>query len=506
MASENNKRIAKNTLMLYIRMGVSMLVSLYTSRIVLATLGVDDYGIISIVGGVVTMFAFLNGALSTSTSRFLTIELGRKDDKQLNKVFSAAFVSHLILALFVLLLCETVGLWFLINKLVIPNERIIAAHWVYQLSTLSTVIGIVQVPYGAVIIAREKMNIYAYMSIFDVVIKLVLIFLLQWFSGDKLIFWSFILFVVSLVYFVFYVCYCLNKFSESHVRIHRDKVLYKRLFSFSGWSLFGSIANISAQQGLNILLNIFRGVTLNAAMGITNQVTGAINGFVINFQTAFNPQIIKSYAEGDKTYFLQLVFRTSKFSYFLLFVLAFPFILNIDYILAIWLETVPEHANSFIQLMLVFLLIDALSAPLWISVQAIGDIRNYQLLMSLMIILNFPIAYLILKNGLPPHIVFVVRVIINAVTHFVRIVYLRKKINFPAYKYLREVMLTVLLITLMSIPIPYWVFHQFIGSNALVISSVVSIFISLNTIYWVGLSRQEKNFVINAFKNIFNHR
>ena len=416
MPSENTRRIAKNTVMLYIRMLLIMAVTLYTSRVVLNVLGVEDFGIYNVVGGIVVMFSFLNGAMATSTQRFLSFSLGKNDQEQVARVFSMSMTTHISIALIVLLLAETFGLWIFYRYLNIPPERMGAAQWVYQLSVLTFCISIIRVPYNAGIIAYERMSFYAYISIVEVCLKLGMVILLQYLGSDKLILYALLMALTTGIVTFIYKLYCCKTFSVCRYHYFWDKHLYKELISFSGWSLFGSAANVGVQQGINILLNVFFGVVTNAALGIANQVSSAVSQLVGNFQTAFNPALVKSYASGDYSYFVRLIFQTSRFSYFLLFIIALPLYLCMPFVLKVWLDIVPEYTVVFCRWMLVFVLIDAVSAPLWISVQAIGKIRSYQLLMSALIFLNIPLSWLLLRLGKDAEWVMQVRVGINLLT------------------------------------------------------------------------------------------
>lgn len=491
----SNKRIAKNTIMLYIRMLLSMVVSLYTSRVVLNTLGVEDFGIYNVVGGVVVLFTFVNSAMASATQRFLNFELGRQNLLEVKRVFSMSMTAHIFIALLVLLLAETIGLWFFSTQLNIPEKRIFAANWVYQMSIMTCCISILRIPYNASVIAYEKMSFFAYVSIIEVLLKLLIVYLLVLGDIDKLILYSVLTFVVTGMMNFIYFIYCKSKFEVCTYTFFWDSKLFKAIISFSGWSLFGSVANMSAQQGVSFLLNIFYGVTANAAVGIANQVSGAVYGFVSNFQTAFNPQIIKSYASGNKKYFFDLIFQTSKFSYYLLFILALPILICTPYILEIWLGIVPEYAVVFSRLMILFFLIDALSAPLWISVQATGKIRNYQMLMAGIIILNFPFSYFALKLGMAVYSVFLIRVFLNLVTFFVRIVYLKYNIGLPVRSYIVKVVWRVCLISLFSIPIPILLKENIVGWLGVVLSTCSSFIIVLLMIYRVGLSSSERKYI-----------
>lgn len=472
-----------------------MIVSLYTSRVVLKLLGVEDFGIYNIVGGVIVLFSFLNNALTRSTQRFLNFELGKNDIKEVQRVFSMSMTTHIGMAVLVFLLSETIGLWFVNTHLNLPLNRMRAVNWVYQFSILTFCTQVIRVPYNATVIAYEKMSFYAVISIMEAALSLIMVYSLFILDFDKLILYAFLMFFVKLLVLGLYKIYCNRKFDTSRYNPFWDSLLFKKLLSFSGWSLFGSTANVGAQQGLSILLNIFHGVTVNAAMGVANQVSSAVYSFVSSFQTAFNPQIVKSYASNDISSLNSLIFRTSKFSYYLMLIIAIPVIVNIDFLLDIWLHSVPEYASSFSILIILFLLIDAISAPLWMSVAATGKIKNYQILMGLIIIMNLPIAYLCLKIGLPPYFVLIIRVLINLITYIVRIIYLNYLFKFPTKKYIREVVLISLLVTILSVPIPFYIHQKIFGWQGLVISSLSSFIISGIIIYFIGINKDERIFL-----------
>ena len=501
MPSENTRRIAKNTVMLYIRMLLIMAVTLYTSRVVLNVLGVEDFGIYNVVGGIVVMFSFLNGAMATSTQRFLSFSLGKNDQEQVARVFSMSMTTHISIALIVLLLAETFGLWIFYRYLNIPPERMGAAQWVYQLSVLTFCISIIRVPYNAGIIAYERMSFYAYISIVEVCLKLGMVILLQYLGSDKLILYALLMALTTGIVTFIYKLYCCKTFSVCRYHYFWDKHLYKELISFSGWSLFGSAANVGVQQGINILLNVFFGVVTNAALGIANQVSSAVSQLVGNFQTAFNPALVKSYASGDYSYFVRLIFQTSRFSYFLLFLIALPLYLCMPFVLKVWLDIVPEYTVVFCRWMLVFVLIDAVSAPLWISVQAIGKIRSYQLLMSALIFLNIPLSWLLLRLGKDAEWVMQVRVGINLLTFICRIIYLQKRKVISSYLYLREVISPVVLVSVLSVPLPLWIGCNYSGLKGFLLLSGVSVILSGVAIWFLGLRKSERDFIWTSFRN-----
>lgn len=491
--SDNNKRIAKNTLFLYLRMFVMMLTALFTSRIVLDVLGAADYGLNNIISGVVVLFSFLNSALLSATQRFLNFHLGRQDYKQTNVVFCMSMNTYILLSIVVVVLGETIGLWFVNTQLNIPSERMYAAQWVYQFTLIQFVINLLRVPYNASIIAYEKMNFYAYISLVEVIAKLLVVYLLYITTFDKLIFYSFLYTIVPLIVTFIYKLYCNRNFDTTKYMRIWNKVAFKEMFSFSGWSLFGSLANLAAQQGLNILINIFYGVTVNAAAGIANQVSTNVYGFISNFQTAFQPQIVKTYAAKEIERFHKLIFQTSKFSYFLVLVLVLPILFTIDGILDIWLKEVPEYTAVFCRLILVFLSIEAITAPLWMSIQATGKIRNYQILVASLIFLNFPIAYIVLKLGLPVYSVWVIRIIVNIVVIIARCIYMKRMLKFPLLSYLKAVIVPILIVTFAAIPIPLILFYTIHGFwQNMIIVGIATFALTILDVYFVGMNTHEK--------------
>src|SRR5574344_217280 len=475
-----------------------MLISLYTSRVILATLGITDFGVYNVVGGVVVLFSFLNSAMVGSTQRFLNFELGRGDGGEAKRVFSMSINCQLLIILIVLFLSETIGLWFLNTYLKIPVDRMAAANWVYQFSVLATCVGIYYAPYNAAIIAYEKMSIYAYISILEVILKLAIVYMLLIGQFDKLILFSFLTFVVTVIISSIYIRVCIHKFEICHYKRFWDKELFKRLMSFSGWSLFGSVANVGVSQGLNIIQNMFFGVAINAAMGVANQVNGAIFKFLSNFCTAYNPQIVKSYASGDKEYFMKLLYRTSKFSYFMMLILSLPVIICCSDILNIWLKDVPDYAVSFCQLMICYSLVEAMSTPLWMAVQANGNIKYYQINISVIKLVSLPICILVLSLGASPVYVLLINVFDNIANHIYRLIYLCKRINFDIMAYIKAAMLPCMIVTFLSFPIPTILkmyFHGYFWTFAIIFITVVSVAL---TKYHFGLERSEKEKMVSV--------
>ena len=495
--TENNKRIAKNTGLLYIRMLLIMALSLYTSRIVLSTLGVVDYGLYNVVGGVVAMFTFISAAMGNSTQRYLAFALGKRDNENLQKVFSSSLAIHWVLAIVILVLAETLGLWFLNTKMIIPVERMSAAHWVYQFSILACMVSIISLPYNALIIAHEKMSAFTFISILDVVLKLLIVFLISNASSDKLILYAALILCVQLIDQLIYGIYCTKHFPESKFKKLDDRGLIKEMTSFAGWSLIGNLAWISYSQGLNILLNLFFGLAVNAAMGIAVQVQGAIKGFVTNFQMAVNPQIIKSFASEDYKRLHTLIFSSSKISYFLLLCFVLPLVLEADQVLSIWLKEVPIYAVPFLRLILIINLIDPLSNPVGVANNATGKIKIYQIVEGGLLLLILPISYIFLKIGSSPESVFVVQFCIFIIVHIARLFLVRKKLKMPIKDYLVNVVVPITIVTLVSVIAP---FILYIKSDNTIISfilvCVISVLSVLFAVYIFGLSPVER-YIVN---------
>lgn len=490
--------------MLYFRMILTMLVSLYTSRVVLNTLGVEDYGTYTIVGGAVSMFGFLNGAMASATQRFLSFDLGREDYVQLRKTFNAAQITHFGIALLVLALAETVGLWFVKNYLVIPDGRMDAAIWVYHFTVLALMVTIIQTPYNAVLIARERMSVYAYISILEVLLKLLIVFMLTWIAYDKLKLYGVLLFGVTVIVATIYRIYTRRNFDETKLEVVRDRALYKSMISFSGWNLVGGSAMVLKGQGVSIVLNMFFGTAVNAAQGIANQVYGAIYSFVGNFQMASNPQIIKSYASENKDYMNSLIIRTSKFSFYLLFILTLPVILEIDYILKLWLKLVPDYTAVFAVLALINAMIDAVSGPLITTVQATGKVKVYQVVVGTTFILNLPLSYILLKNGFAPSSVYALNICITALVLIQRLFFVRNLVKeFSVGKYIKLVLIKNVPVVLLAFFIPFLLTIKMeSGFARFLLVLMTSIASSVFAIYSIGLNSGEKEFVKASFVSL----
>lgn len=501
--AENTKRIAKNTLMLYVRMLFGMLVSLYTSRVVLQALGVEDYGIYNVVGGVVAMFSLLSGSLSAAVSRFLTFELGRNDLVSLRKVFSSALCVHALLALFVLVLSETLGLWFLNYQMNIPADRMIAANWVFQFSLFSFLLGLFSVPYNASIISHERMGIFAFVGIGDTLLQLGIVLFIA-FGGicsDKLIVYASLLVVKGMLFQLFYFYYCRKSFKECRFKLSLDKQLLKEMTGFAGWNFIGASSAILRDQGGNILLNLFYGPALNAARGVANQVSNAIGSFVGNFMIALNPQITKSYAAAEYGYTFSLIFRGARFSYYLLLWLALPVLLNTQYILSIWLNVVPEHTILFVQLVLVFSMCETISNPLITVMLATGKIRNYQIVVGGLQMMNFPLSYIFLKMGFLPEIIVMVAISLSLICLGARLILLRDMIQLPVARFLRHVCGNIIVVTILSLTVPLYARWELPNNLfGFIFSCIICFGWGGIILYRFGCSVSERKFLISKLQ------
>ncbi|MBO5731238.1 MAG: hypothetical protein J6R67_08575 [Treponema sp.] len=500
--SSSTKRIAKNTLMLYFRQILIMLVSLYTVRVVLATLGAQDYGIYNVVAGVVTMFSFLSGSMATASQRYFSFALGQNDEVQLKRYFSMSFTIYCLIALVVVVVAETFGLWFVENKLVVPAERQQAAFWIYQASVFSTVCTILTAPFMASIITHEDMNIYAYVSVVEVVLKLGIVFLLSLFPADKLIIYSLLMAAVVFVNTAIYRTICIKKYSECKFSFFWEKDLFKELISYTGWNMFGAAVGVFKFQVVNIILNQFFNPIVNTARGIAQQVNSAVNSFAQNFSTAVRPQIIKTYATGEKERMLQLMFRSCKATFLLMYVFALPLILEMPYVLKIWLKNVPEYAIVFTSLALIDALIDTISYPIMAAAQATGKIKLYQFVVGGVLLLNAPITFVVLKFGANPYSVFIVSIVITFVAFIVRLCILKRLIDFSFWKYIFKVFLPVVCCSGIAFVIPYFVKglmqDNFLRLCIIVIVSVICVGLSG---YFVAFSSEERKIFINILKD-----
>lgn len=492
----NNKRIAKNTLLLYFRMLFMMAVSLYTSRVILNTLGVEDYGIYNVVGGVVAMFGFINGSMSSATQRYITFALGKGDEKRLQTVFCTTLQIHTLIAAIIVILGETIGLWFLYNKMQIPADRMDAAFWVLQCSIISTVIMIVSVPYNASIIAHEKMSAFAYISVLEVVLKLVIVYMLVVFSVDKLILYAFLILAIQVLIRFCYSIYCHKHFKETKYIHVWDKALFKEMTGFAGWSIFGNLSAVIFTQGLNMLLNVFFGPVVNAARAVAVQVQNAIQQFVGNFQMALNPQITKTYAKGEMEEMHKLMYRSARFSFYLLFFLSLPVLFETDFILTVWLKTVPEHTVTFLRIMICTSLIYTCANPMIIANQATGKVRKYQAVCGTTLIMILPISWILLELGFPAYSVFIVHFVMEGVCQLARMLMLRPLIGIGLRDYFYNIYLRVAIVVIAAVVCPGLVYvYMPEGLIRFLAVGMVSVLSVSSSAYLLGLSANERVFI-----------
>jgi len=442
--------------------------------------------------------------MASATQRFLAFEIGRDDKAQLRNVFSMSVNIHFLISLIILIFAEIIGLWFVNTQLTIPPERMEAARFVYHFSILTLIVNMVSVPYNAMIIANERMNVFALVSIVEVSLKLFIVFMLQWFGFDKLKFYAILMFGVALLIRIIYGIYCNRKFSESKFRLYWNKPLFKILISYAGWNIWGNAASIIMGQGVNVLLNIFFGPVVNAARGIAYQVRSALNQFVFNFQLAMNPQIIKSFAIKDLNYMHQLIFRGAKYSFFLLFALSLPVMLEAEIILKLWLNTVPEYTVIFTRLVIINILIDSISGPLMTAAQASGKIKLYQGVVGGLLIFNLPISYIFLKLGFPPEVTLYISVTISITALFARLLILKNLVNLYVVEFIKKVFFKSFIVSIISLLPPLMINASIdISLIRLFIVGFISIITTLGSIYLIGLDKKEKLYIRKIVTNTY---
>lgn len=479
-----------------------MIVGFYTSRVILSTLGVNDFGIWNVVAGFVSMFAILTSSLTAAIQRFLAIELGKKNYDTLNKYFSASVIILSVLCIIVIILAETFGLWFINTSLTIGSERIFAANIVYQSSIICFILSLLSIPYGACIIANEKMGVYAYISIIEVILKLLAVISLQYLPYDKLIVFSILTLIISLITRINYGIYCKKKFSYSKVKFTKDKVLYKSMSNFAGWSFIGHSANILMGQGINILFNQFFGLALNAARGIAVQVENAIYSFVMNFTMSIVPQITKSYATADYDRMRYLILKGACISYYLMWIFSLPIIIETKLVLDFWLKEYPAYTITFVRMTLLICLCRTLANTLESAINSTGKIKYYQIVVGGINLMILPICYILFKRGMSPMWGYWVILIIALITIVIKAIILSKLMTFKIFYYIKDVLFVVLLISTISIIFPYY-FHIKIEESflRLIIVGFVSVISNILFIYLLGLKKDERVRIIYYIKN-----
>jgi O-antigen/teichoic acid export membrane protein len=503
---EANKRIVKNTLYLYLRSLLMVIIGLYTSRVILQALGVEDYGLYGVVGSVISMFVIINGVLTAGTSRFLTFELGKGDQERLIKTFNASLTMHTFLALLLFILLETIGLWFLNNQISIPVGREFAANVVYQLSILGCMLSLIQVPYSAVIVSHERMDIVAYVGLLEVVFKLALTFALLYCSfSDNLIAFALIITVWGVGLQFWYSFYCTKHFPECKIRIVKEKDMYKGMLSYSMWDFIGQFCATGNSQGVNILINMFFGVTFNASRAVAYQVENTLTQFVNNFMTAVNPQIVKAYAQNNESRFFQLIYESGKFSFFLLFLLTLPIFLEADYILSLWLVEVPQMTVLFLRWVMLITLFRIITRPVINGVHATGDVKTLNLTSGLYSLLTYlPAVFIMYKMGFPVWSCFFVQAINSVVCTLLEIRSLYLKVPFAIKDYIRIVFVNSIFVSVVAAFFPTMVvlfinpcFARFLFT--ILISSLFTVL----SVYYLGLNSSQRKSAISFVKRKF---
>lgn len=507
---DSNKRIAKNTIFLYFRMAIVMIVNLYATRVVLDVLGVSDYGVYNVVCGFVAMFSFLNTSMANGIQRFYNFELGKDGESAITRVYNTALCIQILLAIIILALTETIGVWYLNTKMVISPDRIVAANWIFQFSVISLVFVIIQIPYSAAILAYERMNYYAIVSVVDALMKLAIVLILPYFTGDSLIIYGFLIMLITVLNFLLYWVYCHNKLK--HIRFDKsfDRVLFKSMMSFSGWNLLSSFAYVTKGQGVNILINAFFGTVVNAANGIATQVSSAIQTFSNNIVLAFKPQLTQSYAMGDYSRAKNLMFSMSKIAYTLMCVIAIPIIVEMDYVLTLWLSSdIPTYTHSFANLTIIATMIGILNTPITQMIHASGLMKKYQIATSIVICSILPISWLFLKLGYGATSVFVITIIIMVINQVVCLHVLHSIFKFSVTKYVKEVVVPCIIIT----TIPLFAVSSIsnaIGSSSIwnfIVVTIVNLLV-VGILFYLTLNSAEKqivkSYIVKIKNQIFN--
>lgn len=499
----DNKRIAKNTIYLYIRTFVSMVVALYTSQKILEALGVESFGIFNVVGGIISLMSFINNSMSVATQRYLTYELGKGTEGNFNKVFNIAVYIHAIIAVIVLIAAETVGVWFVNTQLNIPEAQMESANWVFQATILTTILGILQTPYNAAIVSHEHMHIYAYVGLGETFARLFIVLGLSYYPYDKLAIWGFALSAIQLCTSLLYRFYCIKKFDNCNLRRNTwDLPLAKSMLGFTGWNMFGTIAWTLKDQGASVLLNIFGGPIVNAARGVSGQVTGAIKGLVGGFQSAVNPQLTKTYAANDLAATCNLLYKSSKFSYFLLLIISIPVLLEINFLLNVWLVEVPPHAALFTRIVIMEAVFDSLAGPMVTSLMATGRIKWYQIVVGSILLLNIPIAYILLKLGYPIATPFFVSMAFMFLGNASRLLFCHNMLGLSIRNYISMVILPITIVSVLAFIVPYFIVSVMTeGWLRLLTCSASSVVFGVAAIFCCGFTTSERSFIINLLRN-----
>lgn len=500
-STKKTKTILKNTIALYVRMAFTMIISLYTSRVVLQELGIDNYGLYNVVGGMVAVFGFMKTSMASSTQRFLSFEMGKGNIEKLRDTFSICLTSHVLIAIIFLFATETVGLWYVNSHLNVPEGSLYAANWLFQFSVFALFVDILSIPFSADIISNEKMGVFAVLGIFDATLKLAIAFLIAISPIDKIIFYAFLVMLVTILNAIVVWRYCNIKFMETHFRFYWDKEDLKRVFSFSGWTLWGQLAVVGANQGTNLVVNSFFSVAANAAVGIGQQVNNALSGLVYNFQSAFKPQITKSYAEGDFKYLNSLICASSKISFFLLFLVSLPVVANIDFILELWLDKVPDETSSFCVIYIMATLFDAISGPLWMGIFAAGNIKKYQMVISFTYLSQILIIYILYSLGISLVIGVGTKAFLNFIIIFIRVYYANKEMaSFDVQKYIRNVIVPLAIVSVFVYAILILLDNNSHNLLYTIVYTTSALIFAVALTLIIGLNKEERNMILKTIR------
>lgn len=504
---EKQKRIAKNTILLYIRTLVTMCISLYTSRVVLDVLGVQDYGIYNVVGGMVIMFSVITNSLTTAINRFFSYDLGCNNFEHLKIVFSTSVSIQLLLSLVILIIGETIGSWFLNYHLVIPEERIFAAHWVLHCTLLTFILNLISVPYNACLIAHEHMNAFAYIGILESILKLLFVFMLMAAPIDALIYYAILQVGVALIIRLIYGLYCKRKFIECNYHMILDKKLFKEMSKLAGWSFFSNAFYILNTQGVNILINIYFGVAVNAARGIATQVEGAIMTFIKNFITAINPQIIKAYASGDKQYLNNLIINGAKYTYYMALAFIIPFAMETEFIMGLWLKDVPDYAVLFVRLSFIYSIIDSIGNTGYFACVATGNMKLYTQRLTTIGCLIFPITWLFFELGSPVEYIYIISGTIAFICLFLRLFILKKLIDFNPIDFIKGMIIPAFIVTIPVILLPFIILNKMDeGLSRFLTTIIVSESVLISAIFIGGIKSAERAQILSHLQHLIQKR
>lgn len=500
--SQDNKRVAKNTVYMYIRMAFSMLVGLYTSRVVLQVLGVDDFGLYNVIGGIIALFTVLNAALINTTSRFITVSLAKGDAQDTRQIFNMAFLLHFFVGILIVILGETVGLWYLHNKLVIPEGRELAAEWLYQFTIISAFITTLNVPYNATIIAHEKINVYAIVQIIDILLRLIIVLLLKVVPYDKLIFYALLVLLVTILDFIINYVYSRYHFKEIKFLFYWSWSTFKEILKFIGWALVGNFSSMFYTQGINLMLNAFCGPAVNAARGIAVQVEGVVKQFANNVQTAINPQILKSYAKNEMDRMYYLIIASSRLCFYLLFLISLPILIETDFLLTIWLGNVPDHTVNFVRIILLTVLFDAFINPMFTANLASGKLAIYHGTLAILSYGFMFVTYLSIKYTLIPESVFLCLLVFVVIGFIMRIFIMNKQIGLAPVIYIKNVLFPVAIVVVASAIAPL-VIHHFLekGWIDFLLTSFTSVVSVSLAVFFIGITKGERAFAMDFVRN-----